>query len=65
MVRMFDENMTFWGKKKIKNVDWLLIGSRDEETAAEIPETEDRSNNIMEHNTDRGGHLEVEDDGPY
>jgi len=37
----------------------------DEETIVEVPETEDKSNNIMEHNTDRGGDLEVEDDGPY
>ena len=37
----------------------------DGETSAEIPEKEDKSNNKMKHNTDRGGDLEVEDDGPY
>lgn len=45
-----------------------LIGSKEMGSSSrevQIPETEVDSNNIMKHNTDRRGDLEVEDDGPY
>lgn len=44
----------------------ILIGSKEMgNNSGQIPEAEVQSDNIMEQNTDRGGDLEVEDDGPY
>lgn len=50
-----DQNPFWFFSKEMGNVSWQV----------QIPETEGESNNIMEHNTDRRGDLEVEDDGPY
>ena len=45
--------------------DWLQGDGKQQLTGADPRDRGTRAIIIMKHNTDRGGDLEVEDDGPY
>ncbi len=55
----------FW--EEFQRAESTLTGPGEMRNSSQqmIPETEPQSDNIMKHNTDSWGDLEVKDDGPY